>query len=592
MSNTSSVLITTLAAVQICLSAAIPLEASVYYVAQGGADANAGIDSTAPWLHCPGMPGWSGEVRLAAGDTVYFRNSDTWEATSGTAMVQVAGGVVYDGRSWGSGGRATLKAQTAFDRAIFNCMEDDETFPTVIRGFNVDANGYVTSGITFNWPHAGRNLTGAVKKVEDCEVQNVWSESAHDQYEYGILMGGWGGYQIANFEILNCLVHDISRGGINNYMGNDMPENRSDNVTIRGNEIYATGRDPNYAGSGLAVKNHTVNTLVEYNYIHDAVNGMGIGLSVHPEEGFIGPENTIIRHNIVSNIPHCGMYLGSPGEKSFDIYGNIFMQCDYEAIRISAQMAGSNRIRIYNNTFFHNFPGEWSQQMRVESSSAHFEMLEVKNNIFYCPPGSSTRALLDDIGSITAHSNNLYFHPDGGTLVICNGSNYTQQTIEDWEPEAFTAEPGFKDTSMLPNGFSGVYGNDMAPNPDGLSLQVHGDAVDNGADLGEDFCGAINFSGGYNDNNRRPHGHGWDIGAYETLTETNARIIYGQKALQVHKPKHHISPDVLYTINGRVYRKLSSGSKMSTGGKRKQLHLSPTAQILIKDDVGDRKSRR
>ncbi len=563
---------------------ALPCESSVYYVAVNGSDTNTGTDYTSPWLRCPGMIGWTGDAKLEPGDTVFFRNTDTWEAHEGQSMVQVVGGVTYDGQSWGDGDRAVLRASGALNRAVINIMEDDEIYPTVIRGFVVDANDFVTSGITINWPHADRDLTGATKRVENCLVRNVWSESALNQYEYGILMGGWGGFHIANIEVLNCLVHDISRGGICNYMGNDKPDNRSDNVLIRGNEIYAAGKDPRYGGSSLAIKNHTVNTTVEFNYIHDAVNGTGIGLSVHPSDGFRGPEEVIIRHNIVSNIPHCGMYLGSPGDKSFDVYGNIFMHCRYEAIRVSNQMSGSVRAGFYNNTFYKNYPGDWSQQFRVEKNSAHFEKLEVKNNIFYCPSGSSSRALLDDDEDITAHANNLYFHPDKTTLVISNGNRFTAESISQWEPTAFAGEPGFKDTSLIPAGFVGEYGYDLMPYPDGLSLTARGDALDNGADLGEKYSGAVNLSG-KNISDTRPFGNCWDIGAYESYVSTEVHKTFGlpqAKGLRCGKQK--IGNVTLYTVNGRVCSRGDIDRYIAGGiaaGQGKVLRFGSGANLLI-----------
>lgn len=567
---------TTAAAILLCSGAEILTDATVYYVSQAGNDSNSGTDSTLPWLHCPGMSGWSGVKTLNAGDTVYFRNTDTWEAAAGQSMVQVTGGVTYDGRSWGSGSRATLKAQGAFNRAVINCMEDDQTYPTVLCGFNVDANHFVTSGVTFNWPHADRNLTGALKKVEDCEVQNVWSEQAKGQYEYGILSGGWGGFHIANFEILDCDVHHISRGGINNYMGNDIPGNRSDNVLIRGNTICSTGTDPDYSGSAIAIKNHTVNTIVEYNYMHDIVNGTGIGLDVHPEDGFIGPENAIIRHNIVADIPHCGIYLGSPGVQSYDIYGNIFMRCSYEAIRVSGQMEGTVRLRIINNTFFQNFPGDWSQQVRIASSSAFFEILEVKNNIFYCPSGTSSRALLDDEGSIRAHSNNLYYHPENRTLVICDGVSYNAQTISSWEPTSVTGDPGFKDTSMVPAGFSGQYGHDLVPAPDGLSLSITGAAINSGADLGNTFAGAINLSG-IGPQRFRPRGHAWDIGAYQSEIMSKVHFFPAKMSAGKKLVSQTESKPAVFTIDGRLYKNRTSINPPNPliDKKGKKILLSP-----------------
>ena len=65
-------------------------------------DSNPGTESL-PWVHCPRMPGWSGSFELEAGDIVYFNNSCTWTVSSGNAVIEVTGGVTYDGKTWGEG---------------------------------------------------------------------------------------------------------------------------------------------------------------------------------------------------------------------------------------------------------------------------------------------------------------------------------------------------------------------------------------------------------------------------------------------------------------------------------------------------------
>jgi hypothetical protein len=101
--------------------------------------------------------------------------------------------VTYDGRTWGSGGRATLRAAGDLSRSVINFQDDHPTEPTVVRGFEVDAASRVTSGICINWPQAARDLTGATKRIEDCVVHHVSSLSADGEYEYGIAVrSGYG----------------------------------------------------------------------------------------------------------------------------------------------------------------------------------------------------------------------------------------------------------------------------------------------------------------------------------------------------------------------------------------------------------------
>ena len=67
-------------------------------------------------------------------------------------------------------------------------MDDHSTLPTIVRGFEVDVNDRTTSGVCINWPSASRNLTGGVKRIENCIVHDVYSRSSSGTYEYGIVV--------------------------------------------------------------------------------------------------------------------------------------------------------------------------------------------------------------------------------------------------------------------------------------------------------------------------------------------------------------------------------------------------------------------
>lgn len=484
------------------------LPGTIYYVSVSGNDDNNGTSQDKPWQNCPEMQGWSGNGSLFAGDTVYFNSGDTWEVSGGVAVLQVTGGVLYDGKTWGTGTRAILCTKGNLTRSVIAILKDHPTIPTVVRGFEVDAGGTITTGIGINHPQMENPLLGATKRIEECVIHDVTSFSAQNTYKYGIVISNWNGeYHVKNVEIMNCQVYNISRGGINLYPGNDIPDNLVENVLVRGNEVWATGMDPDYAGSCLAIKNHVVNAVVEYNYLHDPIRGIGMGVSTHPEEGFIGPRNAIIRHNIIANSKHAGMYITSWGPVSLAIYGNIIINSAYHAINLTNNLRDSLSIRIYNNTMVNNYPGsQWAEQIRISCNEATVSALEVSNNLIYTT--DSTRAILDDYGLITSHINNLYYKSIGGTLVIVDGVTYTASNITTWEQTAVVENPLFYSVSSLPSGFTGTYNIDMRPNTDGLTLAESSPAKDNGSTLGDSFKSSINTT-------TRPYGDAWDIGAYE-----------------------------------------------------------------------------
>ena len=519
---------------------------TIYYVSTTGDDNDTGISPDTPWQNCPGMQGWTGSATLAAGDTVYFNSEDTWEVSGGAAVLQVIGGVYYDGTTWGNGTRAVFRTSADLTRSVIAILKDHETIPTVVRGFEADAGGTITTGVGINHPQMENPLLGATKRIEDCIIHDVMSYSAQNTYKYGIVISNWNGqYHVKNVEIINCKVYNISRGGINLYPGNDIPENLVENVLVRGNEVWATGMDPDYAGSCLAIKNHVVNAVVEYNYVHDPVRGIGIGVSTHPEEGFIGPRNAVIRHNIIANSKHSGMYITSWGPVSLAIYGNIILNSTYHAINLTNNLRDSLSIRIYNNTMVNNYPGsQWAEQIRISSNEATVSALEVSNNLIYTT--DSTRSMLDDYGLLTMHTNNLYYKSIGGTLVTVNGTTYTASNITSWEPSAVTDDPLFYSISSMPTGFIGTYGVDMRPNTDGLTLTESSPAKDKGTALSDSYKSSINTT-------PRPYGNAWDIGAYEY---NGVIAIHPDKnLLKMKKSVFHISrtgTGVLFTYSGSM----------------------------------------
>jgi hypothetical protein len=312
---------------------------------------------------------------------------------------------------------------------------------------------------------------------------------------------------VENVEILSCEAHDISRGGINIYSANDDPQSQISNVLVRGCTTYNTGQDPNYGGSALAVKNHIVDAVVEFNHVHDTKLGAGIGVSSHAA-GFRGPENLVIRHNIIRKSASMGIVLNVKGDLSVDIYGNLILENTYQGIRFMG-VKDNLSVRIYNNTLVHNHHPTWSHEILVSTQGATVALLEVKNNLFVSD--SVTIPIQDDTGGITAHANNLLFREGGGALAKISGQSYTAANVSSWEASAVTGDPKLQEISKLPTGFTGTFGVDLRPNTDGLNISASSPAKDKGAALFAPYNTSINSV-------TRPGGAGWDIGAYELST--------------------------------------------------------------------------
>jgi hypothetical protein len=445
-----------------------------YYIDQStGSDANKGTTPAMAWKNCPGMEIYSGSGILQPGDTVYFDSADTWTVT-GTQGIYLVGGVTYIGDSWGFGIRAEIRAGSDLAAGVVR-FRDHPTILTVFKGFNVDANRKIATGIDIN--HAQSTLmNGATKRVENCEVHHVWSRTSLNQYKYGIIISNTNGDKgyCENVEIISCKVHDISRDIICLYPS-DIEGSRIRNITVRGCEVYNSGQDPDYgAGSGICIKGFVVDAFIEYNYIHD-VKASGLFINSNETRHYpgTGPSNIHLRYNIVgNNTPHGAIKLhdGRSGSdpKDVKIYGNIIYGNPVSlGLVMLKSLRNSNSIRVYNNTFYNAL-------IIIDCPSAVFPVFEFRNNLAFYSGG--TPVIGED--RFTVNSNNL------------------------------TDKPVFKNAAELPKGFKGIYGVNLTPDTDGLSLPGNSPGIDGGETLTDSYKGSINTV-------FRPSGIAWDIGAYE-----------------------------------------------------------------------------
>jgi hypothetical protein len=481
---------------------------ATYYVdATAGSDSAAGTSPASAWRSAPGMQAYTGSGRLLAGDTVYFDRGDVW-SVSGTQGLYLVGGVTYIGNEWGTGTRATLRAAADLGSAVVR-FRDHPTLPTVFRGFDVDANGKVANGVEMNHSFYAGPLTGATKRVDQAVVRNVWSRASLGQYKYGVIVSNHGGTtgEVANVEIVNSVIHDISRDGLPIYPGDENAQCIVRNVLVRNNVVYNTGQDPDYgAGSGIIVKGHVINAVVEFNHVH-STKGAGIFVNGNEDNHFgVGPTGIQIRHNLVTvNTVHGSirLYDGSSGKdpKDVKIFGNIvYGNAQGGGLVIDPDLGNTNSVLVYNNTFV-------DAPVTINNSAATFSALEFRNNAFV----HSTGVPFSDNGRTTAHSNNLYFGP--GTRVRSAGRAFDAAALATYEPTAQGGDPRFEAPASRPTGFRSDAQGQLSPNPAGLAPGVGSPLIDRGAVLAPGFASSIAGA-------QRPSGGGWDIGAYEAGTSS------------------------------------------------------------------------
>lgn len=479
--------------------------AATYYVSNNNcSDSNTGYENS-PWCHCPGMNGWTGNTTLNPGDIVFFDSGDTWSASSGGYILNLTGGVSYVGDSWGSGTKAKFIAYNNLGAApgsMVNFHQDHPTYPTVFQGFELDGNGQFVNGIGFNRSISYGLMTGATKRVQNCSVHD---QNSTGGYTYGIIVSHFlvpnpENYITENVEILDNIVYNQGRTGITIYTSNTNDNCRIGNMLIRGNETYNTALAPDYdAGVGIVVKNHVHDVVIEYNYIHGYNGNTGTAAYIDADvQNCSGPRNITFRYNILNCTSNANLQIRNYGNKSFDIYGNIF----YGSVGSQGILIASNRdsinAKIYNNILFND-------SIILQNHSATGE-IELKNNIIY---SASNTPLIDPGGNITSHNNNIFYRSGfGNILVSSGGTSFTESNLSTYEITALSSDPLLINTSNLPTGFVGTNEYDIKPNTDGLSLQENSPAIDAGEALGSNYTISINSI-------VRPQGSNWDIGAYE-----------------------------------------------------------------------------
>ena len=352
-----------------------------------------------------------GSATLSSGDTVLFKNTDTWTGTP--PLFTATAGVTYDGKTYGTGTkailRATADANQVYEYGIFDVCSSGVT----VQGFKVDGNSHVTTGINV-CRAASVNFSNVI--IDDCEIYNIGG------YRNIYVGSGVQNVAISYITVTNIVMHDgkdTQTAGVAVYPGWAQTGSSVNHVTIRG--CTATG----LPDAGLYIKDNAQNVTAEFNtFTGGGKDGVIISEVADTNIGY--PQNIVIRYNVISNNYDWGIMLSNYGRpKTVDIYGNLIFNNGRLGAGFGGDLTlgigstgnyGGSVISIYDNTFYSAAnTSEYPRSVVMgdgEDGGPGITngTITFKNNII-----SANILPFHDYANIigTNHSNNLYYRSSG-----------------------------------------------------------------------------------------------------------------------------------------------------------------------------------
>ena len=533
----------------------------------GGADSNAGTNTSSAWQHCPGDPlatGVAGSTTLNPGDTVFFKGGVPYvlAATNPTPQSPVGGitlswsgtaanPITYDGNSagnWGSG-RAILTdnyggnnvvaffssrgiSDINFTSLEFGPIGGAETPPTD-PGQAVAAN-----------PGTGLRADGGMTNVSvaNCYFHDLgyWFQTAPMSTNS---IAGYGIFSVdsAGVTITNCEFTRIS----NPVTWSTVVS--STNLTIVGcdfhNDIVCAINLPMAGGlrDSIFIQN---NSFQDWDLAYTNWTGYGAAPS---REGILdnsstlsfvdGPNIDIYNntfYDTTTNNAGGTSCISFEGNTSGNVYNNLFIDAPESGgfidVVFDSSVVSNTLVRIYNNTFYQ----DWLPPFNLDTNDAAYaisatqltweagDVVDMKNNIHYdALTGSSQNVAIDMVSSnspswTTDYNCYWYYNTQGYLFHWYPGTNppdywltfpYLQSI--GWETHGQNNDPQFMSLaygSWSPNSISNDY-----------HLAAGSPCIGAGVNLSALGLPGLNAD---RDGTPRPTSGRWDIGAYQYGTNS------------------------------------------------------------------------
>ena len=413
---------------------------------------------TQPWLTI-----MHATQKATAGDTIYVR-----------------GGIYYENISFANSGT----------EGSWITLKNYPGESPVIDGTNMVDPGY-QNGII--------NLTASYLHIEGFELKN-------SQYYNGVIM--WSTTGNSNIYLKDLVIHDTWMSGI--CISALHQASPITNVTIDGCEVYNCNQMGSFSDENISLINvdgfeimncHTHNNLQE-------------GIDVK-----CGSKNGVIHHNEVEGSPSVGIYVDGfdRSQSNIDVYCNK-VHHNQTGMALGCELSSGNSmtdINFYNNLIYNNTEGGWVVWPLVKGYNNNFEKtFTLVNNTFYLNAGGQIY-----IGQESEYQTGCVVRNN-----ICVGANDFCVLIQydDYASGGVIIDHNlFYALDGSYNAYN-KYGTDYIYDKDPLLVNPVSDfrissdspARDNGS---SNLAPTFDFAG-----ISRPKGSGFDIGAYETVTDSFA----------------------------------------------------------------------
>lgn len=456
------------------LSAPAIINATNYYVSNGGSDSNNGTSISTPWQSLSKVSG----MTFSPGDSILFHCDDTFTgqlviSSNGTASLPIIYG------KYGTGALPYLAAQGSFAATIyaFNKQYFELTNLKVtnfLSGNNINsATAAKLRGIYFLNQDAGTlnhiYLTGM-------EVSNVNSEqvSGTSRYYGGVyfeVLGSTTPSKWNDIMVRSCNFHDISRTALSwnsswevrsstSTFGQSLPNSYTDNWVPSTNVIIRSNSFQHVSGNGLIIRVAT-GALVEtnyFNYCGEQISGNaafcfntdGTVFQYNEAENTIYNEgdtdargidadfrtkNTIIQYNYLHDNGKGGI-VGTGGPEDGTAYErfNIGLVIRYNILEDNLREGLVFSGNLYNATVHNNVVFGSSTISDVEIVNFHAwkvfpHDVSFYSNIFFVK-GSNAKYVYGDVRNIT-FNHNLYSYTSVPQGLPVTGFNSFTHIAED-----------------------------------------------------------------------------------------------------------------------------------------------------------------